>query len=202
VQFSAIADASPHASFAFHTTRHFSGDNSDTQVVEASIHDAVTRGELPRPAPLNAASLAPQGDRKRVNRLFKQGKTLGCFSDQIQLRSLRFGSNGAALPFGELAPPPPSTRFYTEKKTLHWIAIAVMAFVSVASTYPDEAAAQCCHRRRRPLAMCRDFDRLPFRPLEPHTVAKCAPFGPFRTGLKIDSLDAHCDCIETFPHIG
>ena len=29
-----------------------------------------------------------------------------------------------------------------------------------------------------------------------------APYWPFRTGLKIGSLDANCDCIETLPHIG
>jgi hypothetical protein len=76
-------------------TPFFRGQQRRTDVGgQHTIH----RGAPELPPGQVAASLAPQSDRKRVNRFFKQGETLGCFSDQIQLRSLRFGSNWPLSP--------------------------------------------------------------------------------------------------------
>jgi len=142
------------------------------------------------------ASLAPQGDRKRANRLFKQGET----------SLLLLGSN-----------PTPQSPFRQQRPPSRAAATAEHALLCRTE---NSALGRCCRhgvrlsrlyisRRHAPthrcagarLAMCRDFDRLPFRPLGLGTRA-CAPLRLFQSGLKIDSLAAHCDCSETFPHIG
>lgn len=63
------------------TTHYFSGNSDDTQLLEISLT-----------AYCYTAWLTPQGDRKKINLLFKQGETSVCFSDQIKLRSLCFGA--------------------------------------------------------------------------------------------------------------
>ena len=67
----------------------------------------------------------------------------------------------------------------------------------------------CCHNvcsshllslLSRPFTVYRNVNLFPFQP--PETTVTIAPFWPFRTGFKIDSLNANCYCIETLPHFG
>jgi len=161
-------------------TPFFRGQQRRTDVGgQPVIHRAVRAG-LPQ-RELNAASLAPQSDRESVNRLFKQGETLGCFSDQIQLRSLRFGSNCPAL-----SPAPCShrrARAFMQKRKLCIGSLlpSWRSFESPLHIQTGRAARHCC-RSAHP-SPCAGiltgflFDRW-------SSARECAPFDPFGPVLR------------------
>ena len=74
----------------------------------------------------------------------------------------------------------------------------------------SDLGMHCCHNvcsshllslLSRPFTVYRNVNLFPFQPPET-TIIAIAPFWPFRTGFKIDSLNANCYCIETLPHFG
>jgi len=108
------------------TTHYFSGNSSDTQLSEISIVQ-----QLP------TALRLPLKEIKK--------KLISYSSKERQMFASLIKSNSAVsvLVQPRFDPQPHQCCFYTEKKTLHWIATAFIMFIWVASTYPDRT--QCCH---------------------------------------------------------
>jgi len=108
------------------TTHYFSGDSSDTQLSEVSIMQRL-----------------PTTLRLPLKEIKK--KPISYSSKERQMFASLIKSNSAVSVLAQPQFDPQSRHFcfYTEKKTLHWIATAFIMFIWVASTYPDRT--RCCH---------------------------------------------------------
>jgi len=134
---------------------------------------------------------------KKLYSLIKANKK--CFSEQIKLDTFWNDLWKTRLP----SSPKSQWCFYAEKITLHWIAFAVMTFIWVASTYPDEANLKSIATSQIHSSSCTGIlTCFLFNQQKYININDISSYWPFRTGFKIGSLLAKYDCQETLPLSG
>jgi len=110
------------------TTHYFSRDSSDTQLSEVSIVQRL-----------------PSTLRLPLKEIEKKLISYSSKERQVFASLIKSNSAVSVLAQPQFDPQPRHCCFYTEKKTLHWIATVVIMFIWVASTYPDRTQQYYYH---------------------------------------------------------